>query len=107
MIILGLTEEIKIKGNVIKARVDTGARRCSIDKFIAKKLKLGPIIGEREYRSANGRTHRPVIEEEIVLKGVKMKILINLANRGHMKYDFLIGREVLKKGEFLIDPNKK
>ncbi|MAG45683.1 MAG: hypothetical protein CMH63_02855 [Nanoarchaeota archaeon] len=103
--ILGFVEKVKIKGHEVLGRVDTGARRCSIDRELAEKLKLGPIVKHKRYRSAHGRSIRPVIEEEIEIKGVKKVVRINLSNRKHMKYDFLIGREALKNG-FLIDPNK-
>ncbi len=104
-LILGLVEKVKINGKEIAARIDTGARRCSIDKNLAKELKLGPIIGNHKYRSAHGRSIRQVVLKEIELKGKKLLVKINLSDRKEMKYDFLVGREALKKG-FLIDPNK-
>ena len=103
--IVGLVEKVKIKGREITARIDTGARRCSIDKKLAKELKLGPVIGNHKYRSAHGRSIRPVVMEEIELNGKKLLVKINLSDRAYMKYDFLVGREALKKG-FLIDPSK-
>ena len=103
--VLGLVEIVKIKNREILARVDTGARRCSIDKDLAEELKLGPIIDNKKYRSAHGRSIRPVVKEEIMVKGKKMMVKINLTNRKHMKYNFLIGREALRE-DFLIDPSK-
>ncbi|MBS3151698.1 ATP-dependent zinc protease [Candidatus Woesearchaeota archaeon] len=103
--IIGLVERVKIKGREVVARIDTGARRCSIDKNLARELKLGPIIGNRKYRSAHGRSIRDVVLEEIELKDKKMTVKINLSERGNMKYAFLVGREALKK-DFLIDPGK-
>ena len=103
--VLGLVETVKIKNREILARVDTGARRCSIDKDLADELKLGPIIDNKKYRSAHGRSIRPVVKEEIIVKGKKMMVKINLTNRKHMKYNFLIGREALRE-DFLIDPSK-
>ena len=103
--VLGLVETVKIKNREILARVDTGARRCSIDKDLAEELKLGPITDNKKYRSAHGRSIRPVVKEEIMVKGKKMMVKINLTNRKHMKYNFLIGREALRE-DFLIDPSK-
>ena len=103
--VLGIVETVKIKNREILARVDTGARRCSIDKDLAEELKLGPIIDNKKYRSAHGRSIRPVVKEEIMVKGKKMMVKINLTNRKHMKYNFLIGREALRE-DFLIDPSK-
>ena len=104
-VVIGLLEYVNIKGTDVLARVDTGARRCSIDKALAEELKLGPVIQNKRYKSALGRSVRPVVEEEISINGRRMKVKINLTNRKHMKYNFLIGREALKNG-FLIDPNK-
>ena len=56
--IIGLVERVKIKGREVVARIDTGARRCSIDKNLARELKLGPIIGNRKYRSAHGKRYQ-------------------------------------------------
>jgi len=103
--VLKLVQTVKIKNREILARVDTGARRCSIDKELAEELKLGPIIDNRRFRSAHGRRIRPVVKEEIMIKGKKMTVKINISNRKHMKYSFLIGREALREG-FLIDPGK-
>ncbi len=104
--LIGLTERVRIRGKKVIARIDTGARRCSIDREVAKELKLGPVLAERGYRSAAGHSRRPVVEEEIKINGVKVKILLNISDRKKMKYRMLIGREALRKGNFLIDPLK-
>jgi len=101
---IGLTEEVHIRNTKVIARIDTGARRCSIDKQLAKTLNLGPVVDIRRYRSAAGHTRREVVEEEIILKKTKMRILLNISDRRRMKYRMLIGREALRKGNFLIDP---
>jgi hypothetical protein len=103
--IIGLVECVKLNGKEVIARIDTGARRCSIDRELARKLKLGPVIANRRFRSAEGRSVRPVVIQEIELKGKKMVVKINLSDRKKMKYNFLVGREALKNG-FLIDPNR-
>ena len=102
--IIGLTEEVTIKNKKIIARIDTGARRCSIDRELAKELKLGPVIDERQYRSAAGHTKRPVVREDIHIDNTKITVLLNISDRRRMKYRLLIGREALRKGNFLIDP---
>jgi len=104
--VIGLVEYVRIKGRDILARIDTGARRCSIDRKLAEELKLGPVIDNKKYRSAHGRSVRPVVREEISIRGKNMVVKINLTNRKHMKYNFLVGREALKN-EFLIDPSPK
>lgn len=110
-IVVGLTENIKVISNnrndkQIVAKVDTGATRSSIDIKFASKLNLGPIIKSKMVKSASGNKLRPVIEVEIIIAGRKIKSEFTLADRTHMKYDVLIGVNVLKRG-FLVNPSKE
>lgn len=108
--ILGLIEEIIIfskKGNKPAiARIDTGASKSSIDVKLAASLHLGPVIKSRMIKSTHGNKLRPVVEVELLLDGKKTISEFTLADRTHMKYPVLIGRNTLKHGEFLIDPSK-
>lgn len=109
-IILGLIEKVTIfgsedKSQEIDARIDTGATNSSIDYDLAANLRLGPIIKNKVVRQSNGKVLRPVIEVEILIKGKKIVAEFTISNRSHMKYDALIGQNILKKG-FLIDPSK-
>ncbi len=110
-ITLGLIEEVNIfskdgKKRKIKAKVDTGASKCSLDTKLAAKLKLGPVIRTKLVKSAEGNSLRPIVNATIQLKGLKVKTEFTIADRSHLKYDMLIGVNVLKKG-FIIDPSKK
>ena len=109
-IIIGLAEEIKIKGHdetmEVDAKIDTGATKSSIDSKLAAELKLGPIIRTRLVKSAHGNTLRPMINVELELAGQKLKSQFTIADRAHMKYRVLIGQNILKE-KFLIDPGKK
>ncbi len=109
-IVIGLVEKIKIIGNndeerELKARVDTGATKSSIDYRLARELKLGPVVESTLVKSAHGSKVRPVVKATIIIKGKKISGKFTLADREHMKYRVLIGQNLLKKG-FLIDPNK-
>ena len=108
--IVGLLERVKLNshGNDedIIARIDTGATKSSIDLSLASKLKLGPVIASTLIKSAHGTKLRPVIEIEIELGKRKIKDHFTLADRAHMKYQILIGQNILKQG-FLIDPLKE
>jgi len=109
-IIIGLIEMVGFVGNngtnkEVKAKVDTGATRSSIDIKLASKLNLGPVIKSKMVKSAYGNKLRPVIETEIVLAGKKIKSEFTLADRTHMKYAVLIGVNTLKH-DYLIDPSK-
>ncbi|MBI2651218.1 ATP-dependent zinc protease [Candidatus Woesearchaeota archaeon] len=107
-IIVGLVEKIKVVSNngskkEVKAKIDTGASKSSIDINLASKLNLGPVIKSKMIKSAHGNKLRPVIEAEIFLAGKKIKSEFTLADRAHMKYDILIGVNILKNG-FLVEP---
>jgi len=109
--VIGFIEEVSIKGNnhkekIVKARIDTGAVKSSIDAKLAAELELGPIIKRKLVVSAHGHTLRPVMEAHIKLGNKKMIAEFTIADRSHMKYRILVGQNILKKG-FLIDPLKK
>ncbi len=101
--IIGLVETVDIGGKKFKARIDTGAGRSSLDKEIAEKLNLGPVIKNVKVRSVHGKSERPVIKAQIKLGDQELTATFSLANRNEMERPVLIGRNILKKG-FLIDP---
>ena len=107
--IIGLTEKVVLIGiekeKKIKARIDTGADICSMDKKLAKSLGLKPQKRLKRIKSAHGIKFRPVVRTDIEIKGRKFKnIRFTLADRSHLKYKALIGKNILKKN-FLIDPS--
>ncbi|VVB81259.1 Putative ATP-dependant zinc protease [uncultured archaeon] len=106
---IGLTTRIVIFGRKGKkevvARVDTGATKSSIDSALAKELDLGPEFKHAKVKSAHGVRYRPVVTAEILIAGQAIESEFTLAEREHMKYQVLIGQNILKKG-FLIDPSK-
>ncbi len=110
--ILGLTEDLivldrKGKEEQVAVRIDTGATSSSIDMNLAARLKLGPVITSKIIKSASGVRTRPVVRVKIKINGLILEEDFNLADRSHMTYQVLIGQNILKKGNFLIDPNKK
>ena len=109
--IIGLTEKVIIIGpekeRKLLARIDTGADICSMDMKLAKRLNLGPVEKLKRIKSAHGIKKRPVIRARIEIKKRRFKkVRFTLADRKHLRYKVLIGKNILKKG-FLIDPNKK
>ncbi len=105
--IVGLTETITLMGEKTRkkvvAKIDTGADKSSIDLRLAAELKLGPVVKTSLIKSASGSLVRPIIRTSVVFAGEKMQVYFTVADRAHMKYRVLIGRNILKKG-FLIDP---
>jgi hypothetical protein len=92
----------------VKAKIDTGALRSSIDEKLAKELGLlseDRILYYRHYRSALGKGHeRPVIGLTFWLNDQKISTMVNVANREGLRTRFLIGRRDLEG--FLITTKK-
>ena len=104
--VVGLTEKIKVNDKEAIARIDTGADKNSICLTLASKLKLNPTLKLMSIRSAQGRERRPIVWARLEIKGRKFKTRFNVADRRNMKYDVLIGKNILKRG-FIIDPSRK
>ncbi|MFH1316379.1 MAG: RimK/LysX family protein [Candidatus Woesearchaeota archaeon] len=90
----------------VKARIDTGAERSSVDSKLAAKLKLGPVVMTRLIKSQHGNSVRPIVHAHVKIAGKDREADFTIADRTHMKYKVLIGQDILKKG-FLVDPMKK
>ncbi len=108
--IIGLTEKVLVYGqnkkkNVV-ARIDTGATKSSIDVKLAAELQLGPIYRTKLVKSTHGNTLRPVVEMNIRLSGVELRSDFTIADRTDMKYQILVGQNILKEGNFLVNPKK-
>ncbi len=107
--IIGLTEKVEIVGEknskTVRARIDTGAATSSIDVSLASDLFLGPIVRVKTIKSSLGKDKRPVVRAKIRIKGVEVSTYFTVADRAHMKYPVLIGRNLLRKLPVLIDPN--
>lgn len=93
---------------VIDARVDTGAKRSSIDLSFAKELNLldaNNIIHKRKYayKSATGRESRPVVGLTMRIAGRKIRTGVSVANRAKLSTRLLIGRDDMEG--FLVKPH--
>lgn len=111
-VILGVTERVIVIGNngleeEVTARIDTGATSSSIDINLALKLNLGPVTRLKTVKSASAVGRRQLIRAKVKINGELMEEEFTLADRSHMTYPLLIGQNILKKGNFLIDPHKK
>lgn len=109
---LGLTERILIitpegKEEKITARIDTGATGSSMDVHLAANLRLNLMPKMKIVKSASGVRRRPTIRAKVKLDGQIIDEEFTITDRGHMTYPVLIGQNILKRGNFLIDPHKE
>ncbi len=98
------------------ARVDTGAKVCSLDaadiKFSEKEKQVSFVVINREtqekhtFKKAIIRSTtitralkdevRPVVEMDVKLGGEKFKAEFTLADRSKFQYQMLLGRNILE-----------
>jgi hypothetical protein len=131
--LVGWVENVTLQdvGLVMKARMDTGAGLSSLHADILKMIEpqrqggkqrviftITPEKGEaktieREVlewvnikkKGDTGTIARPVVRMDFCLGGKQIEARVNLADRKGFLYPLLIGRNVLKTGDFLIDPS--
>jgi hypothetical protein len=122
-LLVGETEDIMLLPWAVKlpARIDTGATLSSLDardirvqdnvaEFVLDKRYGGlrlrvPIIDWVEVRSSAAIERKPVVEIGICLGRKVIRTHATLGDRSHLKYPFLVGRNVLK-GNFLVDASR-
>lgn len=103
--IIGLIETIILEnGKSYKAKIDTGADSSSIDINIAQQFEDKQVLTHKYIRSALGRHKRPVISLGIEIKDKKCVDEFTISDRKNMTFKILIGKDILQKEEFIIDP---
>ncbi len=134
---VGWIEEVRLSevGTVVKAKMDTGATTSSIDSEIIDIRKSGektkdrsgetvvfsvmmddgaPKTFEREIKryvriklKGGGYVRRPVIEMRFCIAGREVTEEVNLANRENFIYPVLIGRNMMRHADLVINPAAK
>jgi hypothetical protein len=111
--IVRLVAKVSIAGpggeETVKAKVDTGADRTTVDRELAAKLKLGPTGSKVRVKTLGGRQNleRPLVDAAITLKGKTFKLRVGVEDRSQMRYRVIVGRDILRSGHFLIDPSRR
>lgn len=104
-VVIGLIETVVLEnGKSYKAKIDTGADSSSIDVNLAQQFEDKQVLTHKYIRSALGRHKRPVISLGIEIKGKKCMDEFTISDRKNMSFKILIGKDILQKEEFIIDP---
>ncbi|MCE3255378.1 MAG: ATP-dependent zinc protease [Rickettsiaceae bacterium] len=115
----------------IKGKIDTGAKTSSLHAFnietftqngrefvrfqihpLQKNQKIirtctAPIIDHRYVSDSSGKKEkRYVIESNLQIGEMTLKIEVTLANRDTMAFRMLLGREAIKKSKMVVDVSK-
>lgn len=111
VITIGLTEEVVVSGTAgserVIAKADTGASRTSIDMEIAASIGAGPVQSTTSIKSATAESSgtRSVVDVVIGIDGNRHTVSASIADRSHMKYPVLIGRDIL--ADYRVDVERQ
>ncbi|MCD4739621.1 RimK/LysX family protein [archaeon] len=107
---VGLVEKVAVCGKQkvdALAKFDTGAARTSVDKTLAEKVGLGPVLRTRKIKSALSKgQEREVVKAQIQVAGKSFDTEVNLSDRSHSKCKVLIGRDLMFEN-FVINISKE
>ena len=107
-IIIGFNEVVKVSSKnhkediELRAKIDTGAFRTSIDSELAAELGLELHDKKVVIRSASGTGSRDTMKISFKLQGKRISTIASVVQRDHMKYPMIVGRQDLDG--FLVDP---
>jgi hypothetical protein len=111
--VVRLVQRVKVAGpggeESVRAKVDTGADRTTVDKTLASRLKLVGTGSKVTIKaSAPGLlVERPLVDAVVTMAGKTFKLRVGVADRSQMRFQVIIGRDILRSGYFLIDPTRK
>jgi len=93
----------------VRAKIDTGADRTTVDKVLAARLRLVPTGSKVAVKAsvAGNKVERPLVSAEVTIAGKRFDLRVGVADRSQMRYAVIIGRDILRSGEFLIDPSRR
>ena len=110
---IGVVETVRVRGPQgslrLRARIDTGASRTSLDTGLARKIGLGPVVGHVRIRSAAADVPevRDVVPATIVIAGRAFRVKVAVTDRQDMRFRIIVGMDVLRRAGFLVDPRRR
>ena len=106
--VLGVIEKVTIYGEnkrkTVRAKIDTGAYRTSLDVDLVRELDLDHHHKMVSVRSGSGRQKRRTVKVNFKLKNKEITTIATYTERSHLRFPVIIGRRDIK--EFLVDPAK-
>jgi hypothetical protein len=104
---LGVIEKITIYGEhkkkTVRAKIDTGAHRTSIDVDLVHELGLDLHDKTIRVRSGSGQQRRKTARIRFKMKGKTINTIASYTERSHLRFPIIIGRRDLKG--FYVDPS--
>ncbi len=77
------------------AKIDTGAKRTSIDEKLAEILQL-ESVGEVKVSNAMGKQERPLVKIKIIHDEKEYELEASITNRSKLSYPMIVGMDFLK-----------
>lgn len=106
--ILGVIEKVTIYGTskkkTVRAKIDTGAYRTSLDSDLVHELGLDKHHKKISVRAGSGRQQRHTVKVKFKLKGKMVDTVATYTERSHMRFPMIVGRKDIKN--YLVDPAK-
>lgn len=90
----------------VKAKIDTGAYRSSLDQRLAEDLGLladHNVVEIKKVANSLGETTRPIVKAKLIIQGVEYETQIAVMDRKKLLFPLIIGRKDLKG--FLVKPD--
>ncbi len=106
--VLGVIEKVTIYGptkkKTVRAKIDTGAYRTSLDVDLVHELGLDIHDKLIKVRAGSGKQRRKTTRIRFKLRDKEVKTIASYTERSHMRFPMIVGRRDLKG--FLVDPSR-
>ncbi len=106
--VLGVIEKVTIYGPIkkktVRAKIDTGAYRTSLDAELVHELGLDTHDKLIRVRAGSGKQRRKTTRVRLKLRDREIKTIASYTERSHMRFPMIVGRRDLKG--FLVDPTQ-